>query len=481
MWARYLTFFLLLLLLKAAAYADPMNSASLMISIDNKDIQTNFQIVKNTLKATQSTTQNTGKVVFVTYNSETTEQIKEYIEKNLSQYSNSYLIFQEGNKNYRWLRDLAMGWEKTSDGIYRIINNPRPEFKADYVAKIADLLAYCTNKEIGFSIINKINDYKTVDGGDFISDGAGTCVVRNVESAQTTAADLGCTKIIKHPEVKKNERFPHDNHHIDIFTTFLAPNLALVSEVPESCKDTLSKAVKNRYETYAKILINQNVKVVRFPLALGCPKIEGSRGRVAIRSYTNLTQIKGAYLVPEFKATKEDKFGQSQLDQDNQKFVDFLTDLIEKKLIPSKAIISLPIENDKVLTGGAVRCLSWEIPNSLKSCTQDNFDEAYAETAIEIKLMALNLSQSSNSKYCEPGRDLYRSAVYSINEHKGRFSQSYTDQLMTSKGVIMGNSNFHNIIKESLVSLRQELLQKCNFRTKDIPRLIQNNSIRNPI
>ena len=447
------------------------DSKSLMVSIGTPiEIA---ETVQNSLEAIKDS----GKVIFVVYRKEDLLFIKKYVAGNFPTLKDKVLIFQEQNPSYPYIRDLGSGWEKLNDGKYRLINNSGAN-ASDQTSRIVNLVAYCTNRKIEFATRKipwerkPIGDF-TPDGGNFVSDGAGTCLVVDNDSTKNINLRLNCKKIIVTPPFTAESNFRHPNHHNDVYAAFLAPGIALVSDVASECRDLVSQKVKRQYDAIADSLKKADIKVVRHPLALSCPQesLRRKNPDVTLRSYTNLLVLQDAYLVPKYLPangfeTANNPNDKTILDSDNGKFVEKMQKLINDGVIPKKKIIQMPITQTQVEGGSGFRCLSWEIPDDLSSCNQHNFDLAMIRTTKELQEIS-NCMNSPNAELCKLARAMYDIVQTTIKAPEAKSGpvieyEGYQDEFDSLQGLIKANKGLLEDLISELNQLADKLKNVCH-------------------
>ncbi|RZA09898.1 MAG: hypothetical protein EOP11_00040 [Proteobacteria bacterium] len=327
----------------------------------------------------------------------------------------------------QWIRDRSSGWEETTPGKFRMIGDD-----AGDVAGLNNFLSLCTDEQIGFADNRVRNVYG--QGGNIISDGAGNCMAEPGPTAKKFAKAIACTNYIEKPDA---ELPGHPNSHTDIAAAFLAPGVAVVSALPAGCEGPEAKVQAEFFDAHARALEKGKIKVYRMPLAGPCPVKEamvlgfpagprtprelnrndiyklGAPGEAAVtfRSYSNLVQLKNAYILPAFlppvgivksancvskkncRLIPASPALKAEYEESNQRARNFLKKLIDDKIIPAKQILSLPVTHEDAVNGGATRCMTLEVPSDLKACSQENFARSSQRALSRFEAMGGCLAQ----------------------------------------------------------------------------------------
>ncbi|MCI5072580.1 hypothetical protein MRY82_06545 [bacterium] len=329
-----------------------------------------------------------GNVLLVTQDENELEELQSYTQNNNIAVHISYFQPKTDVFMHPWLRDEIVGLDQKTLNL-----------KYANTSQLADVLSLA---EAAISIENM----PTMQGGNFISNHQGLCIVASRDVKKLSRQDqwkavFNCQSFL---DIDFSYfGFKHNNNHIDTFMNFIdANNLAVMDIDTQSCIDAgliapndtetleINMFNKARLDNIANSLRENlkqtQVKVHRIQTKFSCilpfnhyalttkpdslssmfkasENLETQEKNYIVLSPTNWILLSESLIVPQY--THKEFFDDSQkaeptarqihdLNQDYQKQINRLLDAAGIK----KQVFSFPVSMHEAFLGGAARCLT---------------------------------------------------------------------------------------------------------------------------
>ena len=354
-------------------------------------------------------------------------------------------------ESYPWIRDSLFGWMSPADGKFQLGAAAKGNQSGVFSAPaIATLLNSCEDSSLVLPELRPVALQESmIENND-----DGVCVVNSLVPDRIHAAgddtllsQLGCKKIIPAMNWQDWRNQGHTNGHIDLSVAFVSSKIAVIPALAKDCKTEF----KTGWTELRDSLHAAGIETIEIPIALGCivhapddiiipPSRGGPSGgalesdfelnprnaptHALIGSYSNMVVLKDALLIPEFlppnayaamtdsatcpqgwrnglgcpvSASQEltEKYRASNLQA-----VSILEAAMAKGKIPRRKIISFPISYANAIGGGAVHCMTFQIPGSLNQCTQTHLDALLREASVKAIASSSALTTLPNDKLC---------------------------------------------------------------------------------
>lgn len=437
-----------------------------------------------------------GRLIVIDSNGGQGTEIKDLIRKMPSEERNRIILLKGFDK--KWLRDDASFWSQDGSQVPKLMSSSKDRNLSFGSTAMAAFLNLCSGGTVS---LPEIVREPLGQGGNIVSDEAKTCAISedllNPKTRAVYKDRLKCEKIIEVPGKFAGNWPQHRNGHADIGIGFLAPKVAIVPTIPESCADPASNTYRLLFDKIASRAIEKGVHVERLNTALDCVPPEGFNGdftreevrptqiergtlisqskfsEVVLRTYSNLQVMNESYLVPQYLPPSG-----YYLDNEKKKYVEIppspnlvkqyqdrntdainrIKSLITAGTIPEKKIVQMPIAHWEVSSGGATRCLTLPIPDSLDKCTQENVDlmmKAYADT---LEMYSECLPSTQSPEICASARNTFQALNFlSLSSAKWVVLQDVDKEGPEERN---NTASFKNL-NDALEKLKSAILRFC--------------------
>ena len=360
----------------------------------------------------------------------------------------SHVLLTSSSESYPWIRDSLFGWMRDANGKYQLGASTKGNQSNVFSAPaLATLLNSCEDSSLLLPQLRPVSLQESM----VENNGDGICVVNSLvpdrlqtAGDETLLAQLGCNKVILALNWQDWRTQGHTNGHIDISVSFLSPRVAVIPALDPSCKTDF----KTGWSDLRASLTAAGIQVLEIPIVLGCisritddivlpanrPLTSGVQesdfalnphkmpAHALIGSYSNMVVLKNAILLPEFlpppgyvgvldpnQCAGQWRIGfgcpvgpSTELSRkylaSNERAVSILTDAMKRGLIPQRKIIPFPIPFANAISGGAVHCMTFQVPGSLNQCTQSHLDSVLQDAADKAIILSNTVLASVNNK-----------------------------------------------------------------------------------